>query len=145
MRIYLAHPISGLSGKEIFNYYDNATNVLRDKFDVLSPMTGKNYLRDIEEAKTSGYANPISKDHAIFQRDTWMVSSSDIILCDFTGSTKVSIGCCMELAIASWLNKHTVVVMEPLNVHNHAFVYESADIVFHDYNDAIKYLLQFNG
>lgn len=145
MKIYLAHPISGLSGKEIFNYYDNATNVLRDKFDVLSPMTGKNYLRDIEEAKASGYANPISKDHAIFQRDTWMVSSSDIILCDFTGSTKVSIGCCMELAIASWLNKHTVVVMEPLNVHNHAFVYESADIVFDDYNDAIKYLLRFNG
>ena len=144
MKIYLAHPIGGLSGKEVFNYYDKATTVLRDKFDILSPMTGKDYLRNIEEAKVSGYTNPISKDHAIFQRDTWMVSSSDIILCDFTGSAKVSIGCCMELAIASWLNKHTVVVMDSLNVHNHAFVFESADFVFNDYDDAIEYLLQFN-
>lgn len=144
-RLYLAHPISGLSGKEIFDYFDNAKDRLKEYYDILSPMTGKNYLRNIDTAKPSGYTHPISNNHAIFQRDTWMVSQSDIVFCDFTGVEKISIGCCMELAIASWLNKHTIVVMDKNNIHNHAFILEAADIIFDNYNDGFNYLVELGG
>ncbi len=143
-KLYLAHPISGLSGKEIFQYYDGASDILSNHFDILSPMTGKNYLRNIDMAKPTGYKNAISNDHAIFQRDTWMVSQSDIVFCDFTGIERISIGCCMELAIASWLNKHTIVIMEKTNIHSHAFVLEAADIIFECFDDGINYLLELS-
>ena len=143
MKLYLAHPISGLSGKEIFEYYDAITESLGEYFTVLSPMIGKDYLREISEAKPNGYKNPISNDHAIFQRDTWMVSQSDIVLCDFSVCARTSIGCCMELAIASWTNKHTIVVMENENVHYHGFILDAADIVFPTISDAISYLKNF--
>ena len=139
--IYLAHPISLNSADAVFTYYDNLTNMLKDKFTVFSPMYAKNILRTERQFRASGYDdNPITTNHAIFERDTWMVNQSDIVLCDLTDATNVSIGCCMELAIASWLHKHTIVVMEKENIHQHAFILESADIVFENIDDALIYL-----
>jgi hypothetical protein len=67
----------------------------------------------------------------------------DDVLCDFSGINKISIGCCMELAIASWLNKHTVLIMDKENVHNHAFVLEAADVIFDNFDKAYDYLMKF--
>lgn len=144
-KLYIAHPISGLSGEDIFNYFDHTKNLLKEYYHILSPMNGKNHLRNVDKVVSTGYKNPISNDHAVFQRDTWMVSQSNIVFCDFTGSKKVSIGCCMELAIASWLNKHTIVVMKEGNLHNHCFVKESADIIFETFDEGIKYLIELSG
>lgn len=141
-KLYLAHPIGGLQGKDVFTYYDNLSEKLSKFYDILSPMVGKNFLRNTVEFKPTGYEHPITKNHAIFQRDTWMVSQSDIIFCDLIGVEKISIGCCMELAIASWLNKHTIVVMDKGNIHNHAFILEAADIVFETFEEGYNYLVE---
>lgn len=140
-KIYLAHPISLNSADDVFNYYDNMVNELNDKYDVLSPMYGKDYLRTEKNLRAGGYENrPISCNHAIFERDTWMVSQCDMLLCDFSDAKVTSIGCTMELAIASWLRKHTIVVMTEDNIHNHAFIREAADIIFDNMDDALVYI-----
>ena len=139
-KIYIAHPISLCEPEEVFNYFDNMKVELGGKYEVLSPMVCKEHLRFAPELRAEGYSHPVSSNHAVFERDTWMVSQSDVVLCDFTGSTKASIGCSMELAIASWLHKHTVVVLPNDNIHNHAFVREAADIIFGTLEEAIKYL-----
>lgn len=140
-KIYLAHPISLCSADEVFEYYDNAVKIFGDVYDVLSPMYGKEYLRTEKELRSEGYSDkPISCNHAVFERDTWMVSQSDIVLCDFRGSKTASIGCTMELAIASWLRKHTVVVLPKENIHNHAFVREAADVIFENMDEAVAYV-----
>ena len=140
--LYLAHPISGLTGNEVFKYYDDICTILSKNYKILSPMIGKNYLRNNNKCIPNGYKNAISNDHSIFQRDTWMVNQSDVVFCDFTGSKKVSIGCCMELAIASFLNKHTIIIMNEENIHNHSFILESADIIFDTFNEGINYLIE---
>ena len=141
MKIYLAHPISLCSADEVFAYYDGMVERLKEKYRVLSPMYGKEYLRAEQSIRAEGYADrPISCNHAIFERDIWMVSQSDVVLCDFTGSSKASIGCSMELAIASWLHKHTVVVLPSDNIHNHAFIREAADVIFENIDEALKYV-----
>lgn len=141
-KIYLAHPITGLKTKEVFNYYDTIANELKNNHIILSPMTGKDYLRNETTMQKSYEEYPISKGHAIFERDMWMVSSADIILCDFTGATNVSIGCCFEMAVAAKLGKHTVVVMDDNNIHNHRFMREAADIIFNNLNEALTYIKQ---
>lgn len=139
-KIYLAHPITGMKTEDVFKYYDTISADLGDKHTILSPMTGKDYLRQ-EAVMQKNYENyPISRGHAIFERDMWMVSSSDIILCDFSGSETVSIGCCMEMAWAAKLGKHSILVMDDGNVHDHRFMREAADIVFTKLEDAISYI-----
>jgi nucleoside 2-deoxyribosyltransferase len=141
VKIYLAGPISGRGYDEVVELYKEKSLFFKTiGIEVLCPMTGKAYLRNELEFKASGYGFPVSTNHAIFERDKWMVSTCDIVLADLSNSgDRVSIGTMMELAWASMLGKHTVIILPKENIHNHAFVLESADIIFENMDDAKKY------
>jgi nucleoside 2-deoxyribosyltransferase len=140
MKIYVARPFTGYSGAELLDYYDKMKNLLVG-LEVLSPMTGKEFLGDDVKLKAHGFENPVATNHAIFERDQWMVRRADIVLVDLSDGDEeaVSIGCVMELAWASLLGKHTVVVMSETSPHYHAFVLEAADIIFPTIEKAIDY------
>ena len=142
MKIYLAGPISGKSYDEVVNLYNEKIDIFTKMgYSVLCPMRGKSYLRNELEFKDHGYSNfPVSTNHAIFERDKWMVQTSDIVFADLLNSgERVSIGTVMELAWASYLGKHTIILLPENNIHRHAFVLESADIIFENISDALKY------
>ena len=140
--VYLARPITGGSYDEVMDYYDAKEKFLHGLgYKTLCPMRGKDYLRFEKHLKASGYTNlPVSTDHAIIERDRWMVGMADIVLVDLTGAKSVSIGCMMELAWAHDRGKHTIIVLEDGNPHRHAFVLEAADIVFETTREADHYL-----
>lgn len=145
MTIYLAGPISGKGYEEVVENYKDMTRRLRHMgYETLCPMAGKSYLRNETDFQAHGFKYPVSTNHAIFERDKWMIEQCDILFCDLnTAWEKVSIGSVMELAWASMLGKHTLVVMQEENIHRHAFVLEAADIVFTTVVDALKYLNDF--
>jgi len=141
MKIYCAHPICGLQAEEIIKYYDEVVERLSDfGYEVFHPIVEKGYMRNEVKFKAEGFGDPVSTNHAISERDKWMVMNCDILFLNLLGTKTISIGCVMELAWAQILNKHTIVVMEKDNIHRHAFVLEAADVVFEDYDDAIEYL-----
>lgn len=143
MKIYIAGPISGMSYDEVSSYFRDTKITLEEAgFTVVSPMTGKKELRTELEFRKEGYDNvPVATNHAIYNRDRWMVTQSDIIYANLMNcGDRVSIGTCMELAWAFDKGKHVVIAMDKENIHRHAFVLESAHIVFESHNDAIKYL-----
>lgn len=141
LKIYLARSISGCTPDEVFEYYDEAAKRWQDVgYKVLSPMLGKEHLRTELQFREHSYKHPISTNHAIFERDKWMVSQADVVYVNLLDTKRVSIGCMMELAWASLLGKHTVVVMEKENEHRHAFVLEAADILFETEEEAEQYL-----
>lgn len=147
MKVYLAGPISGKGYDEVINAYKEKSKLLLDAgYEILCPLTGKTYLRNELEFKAHGYENfPVSSNHAIFERDKWMVSQCDIILADLSNSgERVSIGTMMELAWGSLLGKHVIVVLPKDNIHRHAFVLEAGDIIFESLEDAYKYLVDLN-
>jgi len=147
MKIYLAGPISGKGYDEVVNLYKEKSKFLKNYgYEVLCPMTGKTYLRNEVKFKEQGYEQfPVSSNHAIFERDRWMVSQCDIILADLSNAPdKVSIGTMMELAWASLLGKQTIVILPKENIHRHAFVLEAADIIFESLEEAEKYLLDLS-
>ena len=141
--IYCVHPISGLSADKVFAYYTNIKQNLSNHYNVMIPMTGKSSLRCAKEFRCEGYQdNPITTNHAIFERDRWMVTQSDIIYANLIGATeKVSIGSMFELAWASLLGKYVVLVMDKESVHRHAFVMEAADVIFESEQVAEDYLI----
>lgn len=141
LSIYLAGSISGKTVEEVRDYFTNFTKMFSDMgYQVYSPMTGKGNLRVSKTYDPLGYTLPVATDHAIFNRDRWMVGKADIIFCNLFNSIHVSIGSMMELAWARELRKHIIIVMEERNIHEHAFVIECADIRFTDIDDAISYV-----
>ena len=138
-KLYLAGSISGLSYDEVVNKI-NAKREALSMFEILSPMTGKEELRTEIKFKADFNYNPISNNHAVFERDKWMVSQCDILFADLVGAQHVSIGTMMELAWAALLGKHTIVAIDKDNIHRHAFVLEAADIVLETTEEAIEYL-----
>jgi len=143
--VYCVHPISGLTPEEVFAYYNGIKDKLSKAYDVLIPMTGKSSLRCAKEFRAHGHDElPITGNHAIFERDRWMVTQSDIIYANLIGATtRVSIGSMFELAWASLLGKYVVLAMDKESVHQHAFVLEAADVVFNSAEEAEEYLLTF--
>lgn len=140
MKIYLVHPISGLSADDVFDYYVKTKARLQDLYDVLTPMYGKKFLRCEKEFKAHDYKHPCTTNHAIFNRDKWMVQQSDIIYANFEKAQGISIGSMMELAWASMLGKHVVVTMPENNIHAHAFVFEAASVIYNTHEEAMIYL-----
>ena len=146
LAIYLAGPITGQTGEEVVSKYEEKIAILSDfGFTVYQPMLGKMQLRTETEFKSNGYDHPLANNHSIFQRDHWMVSKVDVVLADLSNSgTRVSIGTMMELAWASHLGKHIVLVMPAGNIHEHAFVLEAAHVRFHDMDAALDYLKELS-
>lgn len=136
----MAHPITGLTGKEVIDYYNDIYGLLKDKYYILNPLSGKQHLYNDGLCVSHGYEHPVCTNHAIFERDMWMVKQADVVFCDFENASKISIGCAIELGVAAALGKHTVLVMDKDNVHNHAFVLEAADIIFDNFQDGLTYL-----
>jgi nucleoside 2-deoxyribosyltransferase len=146
MKIYCGHQISGLSAKEVFAYYDRVRSDLSQLgYIVLSPMTAKEQFHAHEDAifQPTGYDGTAS-DHAIVERDCWMVSQADVIFMNLLGMKRNSIGCISETAWAFLLRKHVVLVMEKDNPHQHAFTKEMADIIFETYEQGIEYLAKLS-
>jgi nucleoside 2-deoxyribosyltransferase len=146
LKIYCCYPMTGLSYDQVIEYYTDMDQILSNMgFKVLQPMTGKEKLESEVELKAHGYTgNPIITDHAIIERDRWMVLQSDILLVNLLDAKeRVSIGSCMELAWGHDHGKHTIVLMQSDNIHQHAFVKESADILFESEKDAFDYLINY--
>lgn len=141
MKIYLAKPISGTSYEATNSYFENTAAALEKLgFKVLSPLTGKEHLRTETHLRAHGYANLASTDHAIIERDFWMLKKADIVYANLEGAPDISIGTTMELGWAYELRKHTVVALEPGGIHEHAFILEAADIRATSHAEAMDYL-----
>jgi nucleoside 2-deoxyribosyltransferase len=146
MKIYCCHPISGCSAADVFKYYEDTSKMLDSYgYQVLTPMHGKGILRTEMAFKAVDYRNPVSTNHAIFNRDRWMVTQADVIYANLLGAKIVSIGTVMELAWASDKGKHVVLVMEEENIHRHAFVLEAATIIWTTEAEALTYLKNLAG
>jgi len=141
MKIYLAGPISGKSADDVYNRIQTVSFRLKlFGYEVQNPMTGKGHLRTEKEFVAKDYRHPVATNHAIIERDRWMVKRSDVVFANLMDAEEKSIGTIMELAWAHDNGVHTVVAMPETGPHNHAFIIETADILFHNAEDAIQYL-----
>jgi nucleoside 2-deoxyribosyltransferase len=147
MRIYLAGPIRGKTFDEAVEWRDDAAAKLAAMGHVtMSPMRGKDYLRDFgplnggENTDGSYPAFPLSSGHGLFMRDTFDVQMADCVLANFEGATQLSIGTCMEIQRAYDLGKYVVTVVEPGSIHDHAFIQQASSLVVPTLEAALEYI-----
>lgn len=141
LTIYLARPMAGLPISEFQTYYKKMhKKFAKMGYSVLQPMTDKEFIKTDSNVVSSLYDYSESSNHAIIERDHWMINKCDVVFANLIDAKKVSIGTVSEIAWAYHLNKHIVVSMEPGNIHEHAFIFEELDILYDTEKKAINYL-----
>lgn len=138
-KVYLAGAISGLT-------YDNAEDwraLAREFLDAhgiagYSPLRAKDYLRSEGVLEQSYAHTPFSSDRGIMTRDHWDCMTSDLILVNLLGTTRVSVGTVMEIAWGFAYRKPVVVAMEDANnLHEHPMIREAIGFRFNTLFDAL--------
>lgn len=141
MKIYVAGSISGKSAEEVFKYFEETKELFEEwGYQVFTPLTAKGHLRTEKIFRAKDYRHPVSTNRAIIGRDRWMVKQADVIYMNLVTAEFASIGSMFELAWAYDTGKHVVAVVPEMNVHQHAFVLQAADIVFDNTYDALCYI-----
>ena len=167
--IYLAGPITGLTWPEATEWRVEAHNRFADASDgrnryiSLSPLRGKEYLKDETDIKHSYDEHQLSSAKMINSRDMFDVRRSDLLIVNLKNAKRVSIGTVLEIGAAYILNKPIIVIMEPPvpwtgqtasgsisgglvhNVHQHSMLSEQATAIVSDLDTAIHFALQILG
>ena len=123
---YLAGPITGLSFGDAVDWRDEFIKLLPDEIVGMSPLRGKTYLEN-EDSIAAAYEDIVlSSSRGIITRDYNDCKRSDVVVVNFLGATKVSIGTVMEIAWAKSFQIPVIVIMEKENnPHDHPMINES--------------------
>lgn len=130
-KVYLSGPISGLSYKEArFGWREQFAFLLNASITVLSPMRHEGHLAEIKGPLEKAYPdNLFSHPKMIVAKDFLDVDQSAIVVANFLGAQRVSIGTAVELGYAYAKGKTIVVIMDKNNIHVHPFITEIAATV----------------
>ena len=123
--VYLAGPITGLNYNGSNDWREYAKTRLEEwGITGISPMRGKDFLSS-EENISNDYDNVIASQKGIITRDRFDCTSCDIILVNFLGAEKVSIGAMIEYGWADSARRPIITVIEKEgNPHDHGMVRE---------------------
>lgn len=136
--VYLAGPISGQTYKGATEWRDKvAFDLYESGIESASPLRFKSYLKDELDIADS-YNYTLSTPKAIYTRDRWDVLRADVVLVNFIGAERVSIGSVIELGWADAFEKPVVIAMEDANIHQHAMVNEIAGYIVPTLDEAVQ-------
>lgn len=122
---YLAGPITGLSFDGAVDWRDAFCKMLPEEIQGMSPLRGKHYLEGSDSIEASYEEIVLSSARGITTRDYNDCKRCDILVANFLGASKVSIGTVMEIAWAKSFQTPTIVVMEKEgNPHDHPMISE---------------------
>jgi hypothetical protein len=131
--IYLAGPITGLTYEGATDWREFVSESLAslsddalDPIQCLSPMRHKDYLLGelvLKDDYPDGHT--ITTGRCITARDRYDATRCDLLLVNFLGAEKVSIGTVLEIAWADSVRVPIVLAIEDEgNLHDHAMVRE---------------------
>lgn len=120
--VYLAGPITGQTYDGAVDWREVASVLLAPDIKAFSPMRGKRYIQEMtdEFGIRSEYPQPLSTAQAITARDRNDVINRDLVLANFTGATRVSIGTVGEIFWADAYRRPVVGILDEL--HDHAML-----------------------
>lgn len=122
--VYLAGPITGLTFDGATDWRDKAKRELADVGIVgLSPLRAKDYLKGSTAISDSYPDFGLSTEQAITARDRFDCQRAGLVLFNFLGAQKASVGSCIELGWADSARVPAILVIEKEgNPHDHAMV-----------------------
>lgn len=136
-KVYLAGPISGLSYDDCVDWRDYTIKKLPTYIKGISPMRGKAYLSAEDIIRDSYAETVLSCTKGITARDRFDACRCDVVLFNFVGAKRVSIGSCIEVGWADANRIPIVVAIDKDNPHEHGMITETAGFIVPTLDDAI--------
>ena len=147
--VYLAGPISGESyAAARYGWRLQAHTELKAASEGqiigLSPMRQHHALENSDAIPSDmGEGNScMDSNKGIVAKDRFDCLRSDLIIANFAGSTRASLGTAIEFGWADSANIPVIMVVEPGNIHNHAMLLEMASFIVPTVDEAIDVALQ---
>lgn len=138
-KVYLSGPITGLTyAAARFGWRKEFADRLAPGITVLSPMRHEGHLAEVKGKLAKEYPEHLfSHPKIIVSKDLLDIDMSDIVVANFLGAKKPSIGTVSEMGYAKAKGKTIVTILEEGNVHNHPFVTELSNAVVGTLDDAL--------
>ena len=141
-RVYAAGPIGHCSYEQATAWRNEAKRILSEVgIAVYSPMRAKEFLDKLSvmPSRPDVYDHPLATSKGIMARDHADCVRADVVLVNFLGADRVSLGTAMELA---WCFEHhipVVCVAEPTNINvAHPMAAEAIDYLVPTLAEAIE-------
>lgn len=142
--VYLAGPITGLSYEGCTDWRQYIMDNLPPQIIGFSPLRAKDYLqeevfvKDAYNESLGRMAEILSSQRGIFARDMNDCRVHDLIIANFLGAERVSIGTVMEITAFWWEKKPIILIMEDEgNPHDHAMIREASPFRVRTLDEAI--------
>jgi nucleoside 2-deoxyribosyltransferase len=136
--VYAAGPISGLTYGASKGWRNLAWGMLAPDIDLFCPMRAQEHLVNHGVLNGSYDGHVLTTARAIMTRDHWDCFKCDLIIANFLGAERVSIGTCMEVAWAHSYRKPLIVVMESSgNPHEHPMIAEATSYRVDNIEEAV--------
>jgi len=144
MLIYTAGPITGLSYDTSTNWRDNLKKILPKNIQIISPMRGKDYLKESKKIEAWDENDPLRSKKGIVTRDRFDVSRCDLFFANLSTSSKISIGTMVEFGWADFKRKPIITLLKKDDIiYQHPFIYELSSFIVHDLNTAAEIIKNF--
>src|SRR3982751_2947354 len=126
MKVYLSGPVTGLVYEDAVDWRQSVTQQL-EHWDLraIDPMRGKEFLAGKGELSAQCDQHPAHGAREVMTRDHFDTINANVVLVNFLGAQRVSIGTVMEIAWAWDRRIPVVAAIEPGNIHDHAMVTEA--------------------
>jgi len=125
--VYLAGPISGLSGEEASGWREYAQQDLHP-LNSISPLRGKDWIKDqsyIKNFPPESFIDPFARPRGLVARDRYDVQHADLMLLNLVadGTNRyISIGSMIELGWANAFGTPVVLVTQKDVIYIHEFL-----------------------
>lgn len=138
MRVYLAGPITHDAGLGCAWRVETGARLKACGVTPLTPHPIADYRR--------GYNLTLEEvDKVLTVRDHWFTTKCDVVLANFVGSEKASIGTSIELGWAHEAGVPIVAAIPSCNVHDHPMVLSIVDFRTFTLHDAVEIVLALQG
>lgn len=137
-KVYLAGPISGLTFDESDRWRHELTRMLPSFIKTIWPMAGEDVAFGLGRLSDEQPATLLSNGKALLIKDEFYVREADMVVANFIGAPKISIGTQWECAWSFILRKPLCVIIDHNNINQHCFLREGAGWVVDNLVDARK-------
>jgi hypothetical protein len=135
--VYTIGPITGCSYGNSTDWRDYAAKNIDPQIEILSPMRHKEYLSQESSIAAAYESHVMSCAKGITTRDRMDCMRSNMVIANFLGATKVSIGSVMEIAWADSARIPIVLVIDKDNLHQHPMITECAGFIVNTLNEGL--------
>lgn len=128
--VYLAGPITGHSYSEATDWRKEFKEFFEDNgIEAYSPMRGKAFLMDHKQMPDAFEGEYLSNMKTVTMRDRDDATKCGLVLFNFKGAKKGSLGSAIEVGWADAHNVPMIAIMEQGNPHWHGMIREMALVV----------------